>query len=134
MPGLLRREDAAVCDVFDGISVDSVHEMVRRMDERLAPFVRWEGFEPIEWVYRIETGTTYGYVSETDWDKAFSSEPVWAETVYMLDANLPGREDDWCWLYNTGGLQALSDRVQVMFDEDADWCVFGTEADENGCL
>ena len=108
--------------------------MIQRMDERLSPFARWGGFEPIEWIFRIETGTTCGYVPESDWKSAFSNEPVWAEEVYMLDANLPGREDEWCWLYITGGLQALADRVQLMFDNDEDWRVFGTEADENGCL
>lgn len=123
-----------MCDAREGISSKAVREMVQRMDERLASLSRWEGFQPAEWVYRIETGTHVGYVPEKDWEMAFSSEPVWAEDVYMLDANLPGHETDWCWLYKIGGLQALSDRVQAMFDRDEDSRVFGTEADESGCL
>ena len=106
-----------------------VNDMVLRVDRRLQPLVRIEGFEPGEGIYRLGDS---GYVTEKEWDDAFRDEPEWAERAYMLDGNMPGHTCRWARLYNEEGVDGLAGETDRMFDDDQADTVFFTEADEEG--
>lgn len=62
-----------------------VTDLVERIDTRLLRKTRgFFDFDAGEWCYRLGDA---GYVSESDWDAAFESEPHWAVTAYLMEGN-----------------------------------------------
>lgn len=45
------------------ITVKDVADMVERVDEKLSPLTRYDGFQPYEGIYRLGD---WGYVTETE--------------------------------------------------------------------
>lgn len=114
------------------ITVKDVADMVERVDEKLSPLTRYDGFQPYEGIYRLGD---WGYVTETEYNKAFEHEDGWAQDAYILDGNGVSHtrisqlinEDD------TG--KAISDYINERFNNDQMDDVFYTEATEEGeCL
>lgn len=111
------------------ITVKDVADMVERVDEKLSPLTRYDGFQPYEGIYRLGD---WGYVTETEYNKAFEGEAGWAQDAYILDGNGVSHtrisqlinEDD------TG--KAISDYINERFDNDQMDDVFYTEATEDG--
>ena len=66
------------------ITVKDVADMVERVDEKLSPLTRYDGFQPYEGIYRLGD---WGYVTETEYNKAFEHEDGWAQDAYILDGN-----------------------------------------------
>lgn len=109
------------------IYADDIQAMVERVDAKLAPLCDYEGFQPCEGIYRLGD---WGYVTETEWNKAFENEECWASDAYMLNGNgvdngIISR------LVNERG-SALSDYINERFDDDEMDDVFYTEATEEG--
>ena len=50
------------------ITAKDITDMVERVDAKLTPKCRYDGFQPCEGIYRLGD---YGYVSETEYDAAF---------------------------------------------------------------
>lgn len=111
------------------ITVKDVADMVERVDEKLSPLTRYDGFQPYEGIYRLGD---WGYVTETEYNKAFEHEDGWAQDAYILDGNGVSHtrisqlidEDD------TG--KAISDYINERFNNDQMDDVFYTEATEEG--
>ena len=111
------------------ITVKDVADMVERVDEKLSPLTRYDGFQPYEGIYRLGD---WGYVTETEYNKAFEREDGWAQDAYILDGNGVSHtrisqlidEDD------TG--KAISDYINERFNNDQMDDVFYTEATEEG--
>ncbi|MBS6717060.1 MAG: hypothetical protein KH250_07355 [Bifidobacterium longum] len=109
------------------ITVKDVADMVERVDEKLSPLTRYDGFQPYEGIYRLGD---WGYVTETEYNKAFEHEDGWAQDAYILDGNGVSHtrisqlinEDD------TG--KAISDYINERFNNDQMDDVFYTEATE----
>lgn len=84
---------------------------------------------PVEGIYRLGD---WGYVTETEYNKAFEHEDGWAQDAYILDGNGVSHtrisqlinEDD------TG--KAISDYINERFNNDQMDDVFYTEATEEG--
>lgn len=97
------------------ITVKDVADMVERVDEKLSPLTRYDGFQPYEGIYRLGD---WGYVTETEYNKAFEHEDGWAQDAYILDGNGVSHtrisqlinEDD------TG--KAISDYINERFNND----------------
>ena len=64
-----------------------------------------------------------------DYEAAFESEPEWARDMYMLDGNEPGNDGRWADVYNRGGVKALGEELDRMFDEDRADSVYYTTAE-----
>lgn len=101
--------------------------MAARIEGRFEGRYRYEGFEPVEWVYRIGDS---GYVSETDWERAFEGEPAWAKDMFFLVMDDSGAAEEGVRLWNAGMFDEFDELVQDVVGE-SDWC-FGTEATETG--
>ena len=101
--------------------------MVERLNRRLLPQARFDGFKPCEDVYRIGKG----YVTEDAYRQAFAGEPEWAENCYTLQANNPGKAKEWAEIYRNEGERGLVNRfIWGYFFEHMDG--FWTYADEQG--
>ena len=103
-----------------------VRMMVYRVDERLRPHLDPDDLEEGEPVYHLGD---WGYVRAKDYEAAFEGEPDWASDMYMLDGNEPERDGHWADVYNRGGLKALGEELNRMFDEDRAEYVFYTTAE-----
>ena len=110
------------------ITAEDITDMVDRVDAKLTPKCRYDGFQPCEGIYRLGD---YGYVTETEHDAAFEGEPYWARDAYMLEGNGVGHGRI-ARLYNDGDVEALSDYINERFDNDQMDDVFYTEATEEG--
>ena len=99
------------------ITVKDVADMVERVDEKLSPLTRYDGFQPYEGIYRLGD---WGYVTETEYNKAFEHEDGVSHTRISQLIN----EDD------TG--KAISDYINERFNNDQMDDVFYTEATEEG--
>ena len=110
------------------ITVKDVADMVERVDEKLSPLTRYDGFQPYEGIYRLGD---WGYVTETEYNKAFEHEDGWAQDAYMLEGNGVGYGRI-ARLYNDGDVEALSDYINERFNNDQMDDVFYTEATEDG--
>ena len=110
------------------ITAEDITDMVDRVDAKLTPKCRYDGFQPCEGISRLGD---YGYVTETEYDAAFEGEPYWARDAYMLEGNGVGHGRI-ARLYNDGDVEALSDYVNERFDNDQMDDVFYTEATEEG--
>lgn len=102
-----------------------VRMMVYRVDERLRPHLDPQDLEEGEDVYHLGD---WGYVRAKDYEAAFESEPEWARDMYMLDGNEP-RDGHWADVYNRGGMKALGEELDQMFDEDRAEYVYYTTAE-----
>lgn len=99
------------------------------LTKKLSPLTRYDGFQPYEGIYRLGD---WGYVTETEYNKAFEHEDGWAQDAYILDGNGVSHtrisqlinEDD------TG--KAISDYINERFNNDQMDDVFYTEATEEG--
>lgn len=106
----------------------TVRRMVERVNERLLPLCRYDGFEPYQDVYRLGDN---GYVTKAEWNDAFCIEPIWAEDAYLLVGN--GWTCEQVGEWEDKNKQYLCDAVARMFnDGETDHAVFATEADETG--
>lgn len=103
-----------------------VRMMVYRVDERLRPHLDPDDLEEGEDVYRLGD---WGYVRAGDFERAFEGEPEWARDMYMLDGNEPENDGRWADAYNRGGVKALGEELNRMFDEDRADHVFYTTAE-----
>lgn len=111
------------------ITVKDVADMVERVDEKLSPLTRYDGFQPYEGIYRLGD---WGYVTETEYNKAFEGEAGWAQDAYILDSNGVSRATI-CHLINEDDDgKAISDYINECFDDDQMDNVFYTEATEDG--
>ena len=89
-----------------------VRMMVYRVDERLRPHLDPQDLEEGEPVYHLGD---WGYVRAKDYEAAFEGKPEWAHDMYMLDGNEP-RDGHWANVYNRGGLKALGEELDQMFE------------------
>lgn len=103
-----------------------VRIMVYRVDERLRPHLDPQDLEEGEDVYHLGD---WGYVRAKDYEAAFEGEPEWAGPMYVLDGNEPEHDGHWADVYNRGGLKALGEELNRMFDEDRAEYVFYTTAE-----
>lgn len=111
------------------ITVKDVADMVERVDEKLSPLTRYDGFQPYEGIYRLGD---WGYVTETEYNKAFEGEAGWAQDAYILDSNGVSRATI-CHLINEDDDgKAISDYINECFDKNQMDNVFYTEATEDG--
>ncbi len=111
------------------LTADDIIRMGERVDTRLRPLCRLEGFDPNGGVYRLGD---MGYVGEEEYLRAFEKEPEWARDCYMLHGNEPDEAGYWAEAYEEGGTKRLEEELEDMFDLDHADTVFWTEADENG--
>lgn len=111
------------------IYADEIKAMVERVDAKLAPLCDYGGFKPYEGIYRLGD---WGYVTETEYNKAFEGEAGWAQDAYILDSNGVSRATI-CHLINEDDDgKAISDYINECFDSDQMDNVFYTEATEDG--
>ena len=103
--------------------------MVERVNRRLLPQARFDGFKPCEGVYRVGDK---GYVTEDAYERAFTGEPEWAKDCYMLQGNDSDMVEEWAEAYRDEGLKGLEAELDWMFRSDHADAVFWTQADERG--
>lgn len=109
------------------ITEEDVHMLVARVDDRLKPHLDPDDLEEGEDVYHLGD---WGYVRAAEYERAFEGEPEWARDMYMLDGNEPDRDAEWADIYNGGGMKALGEALDRMFDEDRADYVYYTTAEE----
>lgn len=105
-----------------------ITDMCDRIDDRLIPLTRYEGFTPCEGIYRLGED---GYVTEKEFTDAFDDQPDWAADAYMLAGN--GMDPDDIAAAHNEDPDGFEDWASLMFyDGGYDEAVFYTEATEDG--
>lgn len=125
----IEAERGSGCEPGRMVTERMIREMIERVDGRLLPLCRCEGFQPGESVVRLGDD---GYVTEAEFDAALADEPDWAAACYQLDGNQRGRCKVWAELYNEEGVAGLEEALTRLFRLDQADVLYCTEADENG--
>lgn len=124
---------ATLARLFDGYAATlhtgaEIIETSRRIDERLYPLCRYDGFRQYEGITQIGEN---GYVTDAEYENAFRDEPEWVRLAYEEHAN--GAEPEYIarTLTEEGmdGLRRIDDEQAYAGQSDV---IFHTEALEDG--
>lgn len=107
------------------ITLDQARDMIRGIDNRLAPECRdFDTYTETDDIWRIGD---YGYVAADMYEQAFrdyeerNGKTEWARAMYVLEGNQPDRLEAFVKAYNLGGMAMLHGLLDEQFDNgDAD--------------